>query len=113
MILNDMRRHQRILVPGSVEIRVFGNGDGPRVEGVATVIGLGGMFVRTKAPRPPGSVLKLNLVCPSVSFESECTVRHVTEAGMGIEFTGMAAEEEEKLKNLLNQFRAGIKELPG
>lgn len=104
-MLNEMRRHQRILVPGAVEIRAVGNGDGPRVEGVVTVIGLGGMFVRTQILRPPGSVLHLTLVCPLVSIESECTVRRVAENGMGIEFTGMTPEEEEKLKQLLHQLR--------
>lgn len=105
MILRDMRRHQRILVPGAVEIRVASKGDEPRVDGVATVIGLGGMFVRTKTPQPPGSILQLTLVCPLVSIESECTVRHITEGGMGIEFTGMTPENEEKLKSLLLQLR--------
>jgi hypothetical protein len=105
MIRKEMRRHQRVLVPGAVEIRVAGNGVGPQFEGVATVIGLGGLFVRTKTPPQPGSILKLTLACPSISIESECTVRHVTDNGMGIEFTGITPENEEKLKNLLHQLR--------
>jgi c-di-GMP-binding flagellar brake protein YcgR len=105
MIRKDMRRHQRVLVPGAVEIRVAGNGEGTRVDGVATVIGLGGMFVRTKMPPPLGSVLRLTLACPLISIESECTVRHITENGMGIEFTGMTPENEEKLKIFLHQLR--------
>ena len=71
----------------------------------ATVIGLGGMFVRSKTPPPPGSVIKLVFVCTSVSIESECTVRHITDNGMGIEFTGITPDNEEKLKNLLHQLR--------
>jgi hypothetical protein len=105
MIRKDMRRHQRVLVPGAVEIRVAGNGEGPQFEGVATVVGLGGMFVRTKTPPPPGSIVKLTVVCASICIESECSVRHVTDNGMGIEFTGITLENEEKLKNLLHQLR--------
>ncbi|HXJ17751.1 MAG TPA: hypothetical protein VNM68_11230 [Candidatus Polarisedimenticolia bacterium] len=50
MSREDMRRHQRVFVPGVVEIRVARNGAGPPVEGVATFIGLGGMRVRSKSP---------------------------------------------------------------
>jgi hypothetical protein len=102
----DLRRHQRILVPGAVEIRVAGNGGGPGLEGVATVIGLGGMFVRTKSPQPPGTTLKLALTCLLTSVELECSVRHVAENGCGIEFTAMTPENEEKLRGLLLQLRA-------
>jgi hypothetical protein len=41
-----------------------------------------------------------------ISLELECTVRHVTDNGCGIEFTGMTPENEEKLKALLLRLRA-------
>lgn len=102
----DLRRHQRILVPGAVEIRVAGNGAGARLEGVATVIGLGGMFVRTKSPQPMGATLKVVITCLVMSFELECSVRHVADNGCGIEFTAMTPENEEKLRGLLLRLRA-------
>jgi c-di-GMP-binding flagellar brake protein YcgR len=101
----DLRRHQRILVPGAVKIRVETNGAGPRVEGVATVIGLGGMFVRTQTVPPPGSVLRLGLIGPSISLESECTVRHVADNGIGVEFTRITPGDEQRLKRLLLQLK--------
>jgi len=101
-----MRRHQRIVVPGALPIRVTRAGDGSRVEGVATVIGVGGMFCRTKNNLAPGTVLPLALTCGSNSVAVECAVRHVNENGMGIEFTGLTPENEQKLNQLLLQLRA-------
>ena len=100
-----MRRHERIVVPGALPIRVTRGGNGPHVEGVATVIGTGGMFWRTKDTQPPGTVLPLVLTCGSNSVEVECSVRHINENGMGIEFTGFTPENEQKLKKLLLQLR--------
>jgi hypothetical protein len=40
-----------------------------------------------------------------VIFEAGCTVRSVSENGVGVEFTAMARAEEEKLKNLLLHLR--------
>ena len=101
-----MRRHQRVVVPGALPIRVTRDGNGPRLEGVATVIGVGGMFCRTKDTLAPGTVLPLALTCGSNSVAVECGVRHVNENGMGIEFTGLTPENEQKLKELLLQLWA-------
>jgi len=102
----DFRRHQRILVPGAVEIRVASRGNGPAVDGIVTVMGLGGMFCRTKDTRSLGTTLSLRLTCPSILLELGCTVRHVNQNGMGIEFTSVTPENELKLKELLLQLRA-------
>jgi len=82
------------------------NGRVPHVEGAVSVIGLGGMFVRTKAPPVPGTVLHVDLTCPNVSLESDCTVIHVTPSGMGVELTSLTPENEQKLKALLIQLKS-------
>jgi hypothetical protein len=105
MEIATIRRHQRIPVPGGLEIQVAGDGSGLQVRGIATVIGLGGMFVRSNAAAPPGSVLRLAATCPFLSIESRCTVRHVLEDGMGVEFTRLTRANEQKLKWLLFQLR--------
>ncbi|HXQ24873.1 MAG TPA: PilZ domain-containing protein [Candidatus Acidoferrales bacterium] len=101
----DLRRHERIVVPGALPTRVTRGESGPRIEGVATVIGMGGMFCRTKDTQPPETVLPLALTCGSNSFEVECNVRYVNDNGMGIEFTKFTPENEQKLKKLLLQLR--------
>jgi PilZ domain len=106
----DPRRHERILVPQACMIQVAGDGKGPQkgpqFEGSVSVMGLGGMFVRTKLPRVPGSVLHVVLTCPNVSLESDCTVIHVTPNGMGVELTSLTPENEQKLKSLLLELKS-------
>jgi len=101
----ELRRHERTLVPPGVELRATANGDQPKMEGMATVIGLGGMFLRTRAAPKPGSVMRLTLKCPLVSFQSECAVRHVTPTGLGIEFINLTPEAEASLRKLLVQLK--------
>jgi hypothetical protein len=82
-------------------MRVRSSGQGPRFEGEVTVIGLGGMFIRTNNMQPHGSVLRLTLEDPVARFESECTIRHITETGMGVEITKISPENEQRLRFLL------------
>lgn len=102
-----MRRNQRILVPNGHVIRATGCAPkepaGP--EGVVTVIGLGGMFFRTPDSRPAGTILHLQLAGTLVTFESECTVRTVASNGLGVEFTRITHENEQKLRSLLSALK--------
>jgi PilZ domain len=101
----ELRRHERTIVPSGMELRATANGDQPKLEGTATVIGLGGMFLRTQAAPQPGSVMILTLKCPLVSFQSDCAVRHVTPTGLGIEFINLTADNEAILRRLLLQLK--------
>jgi len=102
----DLRRYQRIAVPGDAGIRVFGRPPGPDVEGNVTVISVNGMFCRTHANVAVGTVLELVLQSPAVSVELQGTVRHANEQGMGIEFTGCTEENKRRLEDLLLRLRA-------
>jgi hypothetical protein len=101
-----LRRHERVLVPDAVDTHVTGNEGTAPLEGVATVIGIGGMFVRTKAARPCGTVLSLVLTARAISIAAEGTVRNVAENGIGVEFTALTPENEQELKKFLLQLRA-------
>jgi|SRR5579862_6764620 len=96
-----LRRHERISVPAAIEIHAAA----PGVAGVATVIGAGGMFLRTGDVRPPGTVLAFKLTCGKLSLEASCTVRYITEHGMGIEFTAVTPANDQRLLSLLDQVR--------
>jgi PilZ domain len=103
----DLRRHQRILVPSGHTMRIASNGGGgPKLDGVVTVIGLGGMFIRTMKTQPFGTVLKLKLDDPVTTFEAEFTVRSVAENGIGVEITKISPENEQRLKALLIRLKA-------
>lgn len=96
-----LRRHERLSVPAAVEIRAAGHG----LAGIATVIGMGGMFLRAKDVQPPGAVFALKITCAGELIEVGCTVRYVTDHGMGIEFTTITPGNDQKLLNLLDQVR--------
>jgi len=103
------RRHQRIVVPEGVTIRVSGGDDGQPVAGIATVIGLDGMFFRTSTRRPIGSVMRLLVECPGFSFHvAQCMVRSVNDHGMGAEFTAISEEDQLELAKLLLQLRVRV-----
>lgn len=104
----DLRRHQRVLVPSGHTMRVHTNNGGPPFEGMVTVIGLGGMFIRTENPEPPGTVLTLRLEDPVAAFDSQCTVRHVAENGMGVEITNISAHDEQRLRFLVGQLKGEV-----
>jgi hypothetical protein len=96
-----LRLHERISVPAAVEIHASGHG----LTGIATVIGLGGMFLRAKEVQPPGTVFALKLTCANLSIQVDCAVRYLTDHGMGIEFTTITPENDRKLRDLLDQIR--------
>lgn len=102
----DLRKHQRILVPGNHSIHVSNNGNGPAIEGTVTVIGLGGLFIRTRDSQPYGTVLYLVLKGSYLVFEAECTVRNVAPNGLGVEITSITPPNEQKLKELLLQLKS-------
>jgi hypothetical protein len=107
MVKPDLRRHQRLLVPPGHIMRVHSRDSGPEFDGNATVIGLGGMFIRSAKTQPPGTVLQVRLEDPVASFDSECTVRHVAQNGMGVEITKISSENEQRLRFLLIQLKGG------
>jgi hypothetical protein len=103
----DLRRHQRILLPAGHTMRASSNGSGgPNVDGVVTVVGLGGMFLRTTKTQPFGTVLKLKVDDPLATFEAEFTVRNVSDNGIGVEITKISPENEQRLKALLTRLKA-------
>jgi PilZ domain len=95
----DLRRHRRILIPSGHTLVVHSNGQ--QLEGTVTVIGLGGMFIRTRNSQPHGAVLDLTVEDPIARFEAQCTVRNVAENGLGLEITKITPENEQRLGALL------------
>jgi PilZ domain len=99
----DLRQHQRLLVPEGRKVAV--EAAGLDLDGSVTVIGLGGMFIRTRNSQHLGATLHLKLVDAFITFEAEGTVRNQSEKGIGVEFTGISPENEQKLKMLLTHLK--------
>ncbi|HUO33686.1 MAG TPA: PilZ domain-containing protein [Candidatus Acidoferrum sp.] len=101
----ERRRYQRVLVPLSHAIvaRVFLGGK--NFDGVVSVIGLGGMFIRTRETIALGTVLQVALTDPITSFDSECAVRACTQTGIGLEIISIDPAAAHKLQFLLRQLK--------
>jgi hypothetical protein len=93
-----VRRHQRYLVPEGQPLRC--EGIGIRCDGVVSVFGLGGMFIRTLDTHPVGATLALRIRGIGDDIRVECVVRDVHPGGFGVEFASLPAAEERKLKSL-------------
>jgi hypothetical protein len=103
-VRKDLRQNQRLLVPEGRKIPV--EVAGLELNGIVTVIGLGGMFIRTRKPQHLGSTFHLRLVDVFMSLEADCTARSLSDRGMGVEFTGISPENEQKLKMLLAHLKS-------
>ncbi|MFZ0636439.1 MAG: PilZ domain-containing protein [Candidatus Acidiferrales bacterium] len=99
----DRRKQRRILLPEGRTLPC--HGIEPSFDGVVSVIGMGGMFIRMRSAKTPGAVLRVRVEDSDLTFQVECTVRDAVESGVGVEFTKMAAEDEGKLKDLLHRLR--------
>jgi uncharacterized protein (TIGR02266 family) len=89
----DNRRHSRAPVDLPVEIATK-NSDA-RVQGRASDLSLGGMFVRTAHPPPFGSevIVYATLTAKKTPFELAAVVRWTREDGMGLQFLPLGARE--------------------
>lgn len=101
----ERRRYQRILVPAGHVILARGLRNGKRFEGIVSVIGLGGIFMRTRESFPLGTIVQISLTDPIFTFETECAVRDSTETGLGLEFLSIDPAAQQKLQFLLKQLK--------
>lgn len=95
----NQRRHERVLIP---EDRLFRcTGIGSHLDGRVSVIGLSGMFIRTRESHPVGATLALRIHALDTEIEAQCVVRDVEPGGLGVGFSRLSAESEHKLKSVL------------
>ena len=95
----ELRRNERILIPDNRLLRC--EGIGSHLDGLISVIGLSGMFIRTKESHPVGTTLALSIRALDTEIEAQCVVRDAEPGGLGVEFTRLSREDEDKLKSVL------------
>jgi uncharacterized protein (TIGR02266 family) len=96
----EHRKHQRAPVDLPVEIATK-NADA-RIQGRASDLSLGGMFVRTEHPQPFGSevIVYATLTAKKTPFELAAIVRWTREDGMGLQFLPLGARETHAIMEL-------------
>jgi hypothetical protein len=99
----DRRRHERIVLPEDKLLSC--EGVNRPLAGKISVLGTGGMYVRTTSSYPAGTELELRVRSDAETLETSCVVRDVTPGGLGVEFTWVRGTLEEKLKKLMAQIK--------
>lgn len=101
----ELRRHQRIRVPE--EGLLHCEGVGTPLDGQVSVLGLTGMFIRTRDTHPVGTTLVVRLHGSNEHvIEGQCVVRDVLPGGMGVEFSVISEEDAQALTDLLERLKA-------
>ena len=117
----ERRRWPRISVSLKIQMRMTRPGDLFRNYDLRDV-SLGGMFVKTEAPRPVGTDVELRIdFAEGGTFEARGTVVRVVRgrdvpdrsqpAGIGIEFTEMTDASREILQSILADGKAITREV--
>ncbi len=74
-------------------------------DGQISVLGLGGMYVRTGKSYPIGTVLPLRIAVGKEAIEADCIVRDVETDGIGVEFVKLRGSNEDTLKRIIDAVR--------
>jgi uncharacterized protein (TIGR02266 family) len=99
----ENRRHQRATVDLPVEITTTTSD--ARIQGHASDLSLGGMFVRTDKPQPFGAevIVHATLTAKKTPFELAAVVRWTRDDGMGLQFLPLGARETHAIMELTHQ----------
>lgn len=71
------------------------------LNGHVSILGLGGMFVRTHESYPVGTTLDVRIHAPEEVIEAQCVVRDVLPGGLGFEFTRLRGKHEDAVRKIL------------
>jgi hypothetical protein len=89
---NDLRRYPRLSSPNST-ILAWQSASLRHVSHV-TNLGLGGLYIRTTDPPPPGTFIQLLLDVPAGEVRARAVVqRSKSKEGMGVKFVAMQQED--------------------
>jgi c-di-GMP-binding flagellar brake protein YcgR len=101
--VEDRRKHTRILLPEHQFLHC--KGINPKFEGQVSIIGAGGLFIRTNQSLSMGQTIRLKVEHPNLNLEAEAKVRDVNEKGVGIEFTDLDPPRQRTLQDFLRSLR--------
>jgi hypothetical protein len=104
--MNDLRQHPRLSSPKSTT--VAWQSAGMRDVSHIANLGLGGLYIRTADPPPPGSSIQLLLDVPTGEVRVRAVVqRSKSKEGMSVKFVAMQQEHRARfarwLKHLLSR----------
>jgi hypothetical protein len=71
--------------------------------GKVSVIGLGGLMVRSDKSFSLGTVLPLRIHSGAQTLDLECIVRDISPDGIGVEFVKLSPANEEALQRIIDE----------
>jgi PilZ domain-containing protein len=99
---NDLRRYPRLSSPNST-ILAWQTASLRHVSHVIN-LGLGGMYIRTTDPPPPGTFIQLLLDVPAGEVRARAVVqRSKSKEGMGVKFVAMQQEDRARFAQWLKR----------
>ena len=97
---NDLRRYSRVSSPRGT-ILAWQTANKRELSPVAN-LGLGGLYIRTSEPPPPGTFIQLLLDVPTGEVRARAIVqRGKPKEGMGVKFVAMEQEHRARLAQWL------------
>ncbi len=99
----NYRNYQRVLVSADTDLSC--EGLGISLDGRVVVIGLGGMYIRTRDSHPVGTAFGIRLRSDGDVVEAICVVRQREPGGLGVEFVELRGRNEASLKKVLARLK--------
>jgi len=98
---NDLRRYPRLSSPNST-ILAWQTASLRHVSHVIN-LGLGGLYIRTTDPPPPGTFIQLLLDVPAGEVRARAVVQRKSKEGMGVKFVAMQQEDRGRFAQWLKR----------
>lgn len=95
----DRRRVERVVIPEDQLLPC--EGVSRPLAGKVSVLGAGGMYIRTRDTYPSGTELELRIRADDETLQTPCVVRDVSPGGLGVEFTWIRGPLEARLQKIL------------
>jgi len=102
-VKEDRRHHDRIVIPEDKLLSC--EGVSRPLNGKVSVLGTGGMYIRTSDTYPLGTELEVRIRRDADTLQIPCRVREVAPGGLGVEFTWVRRPLEEKLRKLMARMK--------
>jgi len=99
----NYRRYGRVTVPEDKLMPC--EGTSKPLRGKVSILGLGGMFIRTPDVFPAGTVIGVRFQMGELLVETDCAVRYASPNGMGVEFVKLRGSNSENLQKILSKLK--------
>lgn len=99
----EQRRFERIQLPDG---KLVCHGVDSVIDGDVTVLGMGGMYIRTPKIQAMGAQFNIRMRNIADIVEAQCTVRGQGIDGMGVEFVSLQNKHQENLKRIIERFKS-------